>query len=858
MASPATTARSPVTSTRRIPPGSATHSPSSSIASNSAMRGGAIPRSAVSPRPGPLTTPAAKRASARAVVSPPPPLVNGDLEKASRETIAAALNRETEEKESLLLQIQNHEQTISTTTGENANLVAALSTAESRLAELYADQTRMEEDMAAKLEVIDKLRVQVKELEKEKRDSARRYNEQTATFEAERQAFYDSEQHLKSRIQSLSQARRQSITRLSPVVQRKNLAHEPEEDHNGDESSETPENHSAPARPEPTPAEEEATEPAEMTALKMELTTLSTSHASIQNTLHLLQTQLNDFKTINKELQEENESYNILLRERTLSGRFDIMRATGTRSPDEDEGVFSHPVEDTPIQKAFGEDRLGRSMSVRSRSTTLDVVPEHDEVAGAPSELGRRDESPESKHSKRSRRAGGKTGSPVLRGESLGDLPITGPGLDLAAELGRAENKDILEGRVEPSRTETAQQEQSRAESEEMQSLRTEVKSLKDANKALSLYASKIIDRIIAQEGFEHVLAADYESPVKSRNNGPPKPSTGSTSASKQAKPPVAQPVSAPSPQPEPPASKPRPKSLFFAASKPELPVLDQSTAGLEAAPPMGRSTTSTSEIGPSAPAMAMTSSAPTPIDSADKRTKRGMSMDWKGITSLFGGSSAAPTPDPKNDKFRPLTLNAATPIIPANARKVETVEDANDRKERERLLATMKLMGIETPAPSSNPLSGSQTPPQLQGQGSSASQPPLASPPPSGRVAFFTRFRSSEAVPQAPAAQSSPLTTEALEQAEAESTLAALDAREKSQAAEYAKGKGGSGFTELNNGKVSLNRRVSSRGSGKSAAGKPRMSIDDDGSGSGVARGGSPHSRTESVHTLFSAGADD
>ena len=32
---------------------------------------------------------------------------------------------------------------------------------------------------------------------------------QTTTFEAERQAFYDNEQHLKSRIQSLTQARKQ-------------------------------------------------------------------------------------------------------------------------------------------------------------------------------------------------------------------------------------------------------------------------------------------------------------------------------------------------------------------------------------------------------------------------------------------------------------------------------------------------------------------------------------------------------------------------------------------------------------------------------------------------------------------------
>lgn len=36
----------------------------------------------------------------------------------------------------------------------------------------------MEEELAAKLEIIEKLRTQVKELEKEKRETIRRYNEQ--------------------------------------------------------------------------------------------------------------------------------------------------------------------------------------------------------------------------------------------------------------------------------------------------------------------------------------------------------------------------------------------------------------------------------------------------------------------------------------------------------------------------------------------------------------------------------------------------------------------------------------------------------------------------------------------------------
>lgn len=39
----------------------------------------------------------------------------------------------------------------------------------------------MEEEMAARLEVIEKLREAVKELEKEKRDTIRRYNEQVGS-----------------------------------------------------------------------------------------------------------------------------------------------------------------------------------------------------------------------------------------------------------------------------------------------------------------------------------------------------------------------------------------------------------------------------------------------------------------------------------------------------------------------------------------------------------------------------------------------------------------------------------------------------------------------------------------------------
>ena len=66
--------------------------------------------------------------------------------------------------------------------------MSALNSAESRLNDLYADQARMEEEMAARIEVTEKLRAQVRELEREKRDLQRRYNEQVR-FVSSRTSF---------------------------------------------------------------------------------------------------------------------------------------------------------------------------------------------------------------------------------------------------------------------------------------------------------------------------------------------------------------------------------------------------------------------------------------------------------------------------------------------------------------------------------------------------------------------------------------------------------------------------------------------------------------------------------------------
>ncbi|KAI0034284.1 hypothetical protein K488DRAFT_45803 [Vararia minispora EC-137] len=722
-----------------------THSPSSSISR------GATARSTANPRQSSVLSPASRRGSLKA--STPPP-INGD----TRESLSASLRQETEAKEQLLLQLQNKEHTITSLTGDNEYLSSALNSAESRLADLYAEQNRMEEEMAARIEVAEKLRTQVRDLEKEKRDLQRRYNEQTVTFEAERQSFYDSELHLKSRIQTLTHARK-----IPPVPRSPSIAEPLEEEEEEVEPSQS-------VSPSLDKEDLDA-EPAEMTALRLELSTLVTSHSSLQNTVTLLQVQLTDLKRVNHTLQEENESYNILLREKTLSGQFDVMRqmAPGPGSTSSDD-----------------QDDDADSGSVSGSRSYLDTVNEHPDESldpeyaysmhgdsdgerlGDPSDSSDALASPRSRHGRRHGGSVSMSHSPKNRGESLADLPITGPGLDLAAELGRAENKDILEGRIDapPTKkrgkkgsTESRHGLEPSNSTNEVDAMKSKIKSLEDANKALSLYASKIIDRIIAQEGFEHVLAIDYDSK---------------------------KPLSSPS-LAQPQDAKSKRRASMFVRPTPAAP----------SSPLPERLTTFDSPPNPSA--------GPQGTSAGHKR--RSLSFDWRAF-SLFGGERKP------ESSLRPLTLQPGAAIVTGTARKLDTEEDDEDRRERERLHATMKLMGIDKPM-AAQPMQKSFTAP-AQGTASPISPDgdSAASTPPT-RFAFFRR---NTATPDTSSVHSTetPLTQESLVHVEATNALAALDAREKQLELELSGGHSG-GFTEIT--RKARRGRASGGGSGHSGS---------------------------------------
>lgn len=567
-----------------------------------------------------------------------------------------------------------------------------------------------------------------------------------------------------------------------------------------------------------------------MTALKLELSTLSTSHTSLQSTLQLIQSQLIDLKRVNNQLQEENESYNILLREKTLSGTFDLLKQVGGISEsssdrDDDEDTEGDEGGDVGSLRGSSRSALG-TVEERDERADETLDPGYNQAEGGKGPVVDIEETAEgegdsdsvegsarnSRKARTGRRRGASTSqSPgATRGESLAGLPITGPGLDLAAELGRAENNAILEGQTIDDRDKSitikgnkkgkksdrkvsyASEAGGEGIPNDVESLKNEVKSLKDANKALSLYASKIIDRIISQEGFEHVLAADYEK----------QPTTPSTVTSNKT-------LAVPS------TTRPQRRASMFSRS-PAVPPPAPS-------PVIERLTTFSSPP--------LSSGASSATTSPTTRQRRSLSFDWRGFNMFGSGEKKDAMTNGRPQSLKP----GSAPSVPG-ARKLDTEEDDEDRKERERLAATMKLMGIEKPL----------TPPLIQKSFSTPAEntspsltvsPPLTTPslsnPSTSRFSLFRRA-SSNANSESSSRGSTPvnLTEDALVMSEAENTLAALDAHEKAMSAEMAKGASG-GFTEIVPRRKSGSRRSRTSGGGSGStvwsAGMSREADDGD-----------------------------
>ena len=166
--------------------------------------------------------------------------------------------------------------------------------------------------------------------------------------------------------------------------------------------------------------------------LQAELSTLNVSHSTLLAQLNTVSRELNELRQVNATLKDENEGWEFLVRERTLAGN-----VPGSL-------ISDGPSEQDAFRKSSNRGRNGQQEA-------LDEDMEMDELhsdleAQSPifddEEMHVRNLDQESRTPKTESK-NGHLAPPRPKqkpeGESLGDLPLTSSGLDLAAELGRAE-----------------------------------------------------------------------------------------------------------------------------------------------------------------------------------------------------------------------------------------------------------------------------------------------------------------------------------------------------------------------------------------------------------------------------------
>ncbi|WWC62064.1 uncharacterized protein I303_104653 [Kwoniella dejecticola CBS 10117] len=559
-----------------------------------------------------------------------------ELVRANRDELEDALRNEWEEREGLLQRLEQAELERKELLTQQAELSKGMSALQTRSEEAFNEQSRMEADLEERDELLDRLRKRLADAERQARDSQKRYVEQEQTFEIERQALQAQESHLQQKLKTLSSASssRRSVT--------------------------------------PTPPETE-----NVASLRDELASLNLSHSTLLAKLNTITKELHEMKIVNQELVEENEGWEFLMRERTLNGKLRQQGGLLSDQP-EDEISISEPPQSAGSDRDLEEEMSELASDLENQSPIFD--DDHQfftDLDGHEENTKRKDDFLAPPRARR-----GKKNRPASPGGEA-----SASGLDLASELDMADDKSVT-GRSIVS---------GRGKNDETSALKAELKQLKESNKALTLYCSKIIDRIIAQEGFEHVLSVDYKT-----RRGTARAT--STSASTSSRPALKDILDGPRSMTTSPISEEPPTVI-----EPEAePVKPKKARPLSL---MVRAMTGPAEKSVPPPAAPAPASTAAEDSKAERRAKRGFSLDFRSLG--FGNSSSTPA-DSSKSSLRPLTLSSKSTSTSGrstsnsnsnsnSARKLDIHdEDEEDRRERHRMEATLKLMGINrTPSPS-------------------------------------------------------------------------------------------------------------------------------------------------------------
>lgn len=256
-----------------------------------------------------------------------------------------------------------------------------------------------------------------------------------------------------------------------------------------------------------------------------DLDSLEKGYASLQEAMERSKEELSDLKQVNAKLQvrpssrileraaltifhaqEDIESYDLLLTERTFSGS---IRSNAVLSRSYTRNGISREDSLNSVDEEEEDDSLTGDDSSRGQGELDPDLVSSDSQPGSPNK-GEFDLDPQfaeesagddDREEGRTLRIKGEeflvdkgSAKKKTKGESLGAYAVTGSGMDLAAELGRAE-VNVAEGQLRRL-----------DKGDDGDALRAEVKSLKEANKALALYTSKILDRILCESFVSSVI----------------------------------------------------------------------------------------------------------------------------------------------------------------------------------------------------------------------------------------------------------------------------------------------------------------------------------------------------------------
>ncbi|BGP47259.1 hypothetical protein JCM10450v2_003111 [Rhodotorula kratochvilovae] len=673
-----------------------------------------------SPRLGDSPSPASAERLPLIVLTPE------ELAGAPHAVLVSLVERQQDELVRFSGRLERLEEEVSEEREERRRLEREVEGARSRVDELLADQGRMEEELGGRIEVLDKLRGTIRDLEREKREATKRYREQSETFESERQTWYDQEQHYKLRISNLNSGNKRTGRRAgrksAPADMR--IDEDAYESADGAEPPETPRADAPPSRsstssPAPSATSTRSTTPstsatsdspsgpsATELSLRAQLDVLTTAHSSLTATLHKLQTEMSDLKRVYQDVQEQNESYEILLGEKTLSGevrttalfRQSFSWGESGLGADDDGAGAGGVAYGGAFGFAGGLDPVGEEgelpLSSDEELSAYSDDDDDDDPAKDSDDIER--VLLESKGTG-SANSGAVAAEKAARRRSRRQASLAlasrggGGGLDLAAELEAAAQQDDLD-EVEVERMREKEERRQKRRDEKVQrkkaaaaqarrdgslsgategELQSEIRHLREANKALTLYVSKIVDRVCSQEGFEKVLAVDYRTTPKPAAPGSPD----------AAGPPL-------------PDKKPRPASIgFFRSTTAPAASTPVPARRVEPSTPMSAASYVT------APSATPTSASSGGTASAGPRKSGG--FGWDSVASVFSlGRSTSATPSPSAagaGGMKPL-------MLADSARKLELgdeIEDDEDRRERARIRAEMAQLGFSPPPPS-------------------------------------------------------------------------------------------------------------------------------------------------------------